>query len=75
MSWETRSERIHELISAGELGQVPPDTALARRMLADAARHLATAAGAEAAGDLSGGYQLAYDALRRRCSASPAASR
>ena len=65
MSWETGSERIRELISAGELGQVPPDTGLARRMLADAGRHLATAATAQPAGDLSGAYQLAYDALRK----------
>ena len=65
MSWETGSERIRELINAGELGQVPPDTELARRMLADARRHLATAAAAEPAGDLSGAYQLAYDALRK----------
>jgi len=65
MSWETGSERIRELISAGELGQVPPDTGLARRMLADAARHLATAAAAESTGDLPGAYQLAYDALRK----------
>ena len=65
MSWETGSGRIQELISAGELGQVPPDTGLARRMLADAGRHLATAAAAELAGDLSGAYQLAYDALRK----------
>jgi hypothetical protein len=65
MSWETGSERVRELVSAGELGQVPPDTTLSRRMLADAGRHLATAEGAEAAGDLSGGYQLAYDALRK----------
>jgi hypothetical protein len=64
MSWETGSERIRELINAGELGQVPPDTELARRILADARRHLATAA-AEPAGDLSGAYQLAYDALRK----------
>ena len=35
MSWETGSERIRELINAGELGQVPPDAELARRMLAD----------------------------------------
>jgi len=65
MSWETGSERIQELISAGELGQVPPDTRLARRMLADAARHLATAAAAQSTGDLPGAYQLAYDALRK----------
>jgi hypothetical protein len=65
MSWETGSERIGELISAGELGQVPPDVELARRMLADAGRHLATATAAESTGDLSGAYQLAYDALRK----------
>ena len=65
MSWETGSERIRELISGGELGQVPPDIELARRMLADAGRHLATAASAESTGDLSGAYQLAYDALRK----------
>jgi len=65
MSWGTGSERIRELISAGELGQVPPDAELARRMLADAGRHLATAAAAEVTGDLAGAYQLAYDALRK----------
>jgi hypothetical protein len=65
MSWETGSERIQELISTGELGQVPPDTRLARRMLADAGRHLATAAAAQSTGDLPGACQLAYDALRK----------
>jgi HEPN domain len=65
MSWETGSGRIQELINAGELCQVPPDTGLARRMLADAGRHLTTAAAAESAGDLLGAYQLAYDALRK----------
>jgi HEPN domain len=65
VSWETGSERIRELISGGELGPVPPDTGLALRMLADAGRHLATAAAAETTGDLPGAYQLAYDALRK----------
>jgi HEPN domain-containing protein len=65
MSWETGSTRIQELINAGELGQVSPDENLARRMLEDATRHLATAAGAQSAGDLPGAYQLAYDALRK----------
>lgn len=65
MSRETGSERIQELINAGELGQVPPDTGLARRMLADAGRHLATAGAADSTGDLPGAYQLAYDALRK----------
>ena len=65
MSWETGSQRIQELISGGELSQVPPDTEFARRMLTDAGRHLATAAAAESTGDLPGAYQLAYDALRK----------
>jgi hypothetical protein len=65
MSWETGSGRIQELVSAGELGQVPPDAGLARRMLSDARRHLATAVAAESTGDLPGAYQLAYDALRK----------
>ena len=65
MSWETGSERVQELIDRGELGQVPPDDELARRMLADARRHLATAAAAQSTEDLSGAYQLAYDALRK----------
>jgi len=65
MSWGTGSDRIQELLNAGKLGQVSPDGELARRMLADAARHLATAAAAESTGDLPGAYQLAYDALRK----------
>ena len=65
MSWEAGSERIRALIEAGELGQIPPDGELAQRMLADARRHLVTAAAAQGTGDLSGAYQLAYDALRK----------
>ena len=65
MSWETGNERVQELLDAGELGQVQPDSELARRMLADAARHLATAASAESTADLTGAYQLAYDSLRK----------
>lgn len=65
MSWETGSDRVRELVSTGELGEVPPDGGLARRMLEDARRHLATAATAASSGDLPGAYQLAYDALRK----------
>lgn len=65
MSWETGSERIQELLTAGELAEVPPDSGLARRMLEDAKRHLATAQTAERTEDLSGAFQLAYDALRK----------
>jgi len=65
MSWETGSARVQELIGAGELGQVSPDLELARRMLEDGQRHLATASAARSTGDPSGAYQLAYDALRK----------
>ena len=65
MSWEPGRERVRELIDAGEVDRVTPDLTIARRMLEDAGRHLATASAAKVAGDLSGAYQLAYDALRK----------
>ena len=65
MSWETGAARVQELLASGELGRVPADGELARRMLDDGKRHLATAAAAQAAGDLPGAYQIAYDALRK----------
>jgi uncharacterized protein (UPF0332 family) len=65
MTWEPGSARIRELLDAGELGQVAPDGELAQRMVADARRHLATAATAQSSEDLAGAYQLAYDALRK----------
>lgn len=65
MTWEPGRERVQELIDAGEVDRVTPDSEIARRMLQDAERHLATAAAAKRAGDLSGAYQLAYDALRK----------
>lgn len=65
MSWEPGSERVRELIGTGEVARVTPDLAIARRMLEDAAHHLVTADQAKLTGDLSGAYQLAYDALRK----------
>jgi hypothetical protein len=65
MTWEPGRERVQELIDAGEVDRVTADIEIARRMLDDAARHLATASAAKQAGDLSGAYQLAYDALRK----------
>ena len=65
MSWGPGRERVRELIVAGEVEQVTPDLAIARRMLEDAGRHLATASQAKVAGDLAGAYELAYDALRK----------
>src|SRR5262249_52323281 len=41
------------------------DPDLSRRLLDDADRHLATAAAARSSEDLSGAYQLAYDAFRK----------
>jgi hypothetical protein len=65
MSWEPGRERVRELIDAGEVERVTPDLTIARRMLEDAGRHLSTASQAKVSGDLSGAYQLAYDALRK----------
>jgi hypothetical protein len=65
MSWEPGRERVRELIEATEVDRVTADLAIARRMLEDAGRHLITASQAKVAGDLSGAYQLAYDALRK----------
>lgn len=65
MTWEPGRERVQELLDAGEVEQVTPDVKIARRMLEDAARHLATASAAKQSSDLSGAYQLAYDALRK----------
>jgi hypothetical protein len=65
MTWEPGRQRVQELIDAGEVDQVTPDLKIARCMLEDAARHLVTASAAKQAGDLSGAYQLTYDALRK----------
>jgi hypothetical protein len=58
MTWEPGRERVRQLIDDGEIEQVTPDITIARRLLDDAGRHLATASAAKAAGDMSGAYQL-----------------
>jgi hypothetical protein len=50
--------------TAGELGQVPPDSQLARRMLADARRHLVTAATAQSTEDPGPSEDDVKDAIR-----------
>ena len=65
MTWEPGRERVQQLIDDADVEQVTPDIAIARRLLEDAGRHLATASAAKAAGDMSGAYQLAYDAFRK----------
>lgn len=65
MTWRPGRDRIVELIAAGELEQVAADQGMARRLLEDARRHLDSAAAAAGIGDLTGAYQLAYDAFRK----------
>ena len=63
MTWQPGREKIADLLQAAELERVTPDRRIAERLLADASRHLATPAAASSSGDLSGAYQLAYDAF------------
>jgi HEPN domain len=65
VTWQPGRDRVAELQVAGELESVAADERLARRLLDDASSHLRTAAAGLAEGDLSGAYQLAYDALRK----------
>jgi hypothetical protein len=65
MTWQPGRDRIAELLQAVELERVTADRSIAQRLLDDASRHLATAAVALSSGDLSGAYQLAYDAFRK----------
>ncbi len=69
MTWEPGRDEIERLMESGELECVTPDARLARRLLADADKHLHTADDAIARDDLSGAYQLAYDALRKSAAA------
>jgi len=65
MTWSTGAAKIRELLENGELDVVESSVTIARQLLADAERHLASARTIGRAGDLSGAYQLAYDALRK----------
>lgn len=65
MTWSPGRDKIADLISDGELERVEPSDDTAGRLVQDATRHLVTAAVALSSGDLSGAYQLAYDALRK----------
>lgn len=71
---EPGRQKIGELLDQGELGQMPADEEVAKRRLADAALHLASAAAARDMGDHVGAYQLAYDALRKSAALRQAAA-
>lgn len=60
---------VERLIDRGSLQRVSVDDAAADRLLGDATLHLNTAESAIGAGDLSGAYQLAYDAARKSLTA------
>jgi hypothetical protein len=65
MTWEPGRDRVQQLIDDAEVERVAPDVELARWLLADAGRHITSASAAKATGDMSGAYQLAYDAFRK----------
>jgi HEPN domain-containing protein len=69
MTWEPGRDVVARLLDADELQQVPIDAAVTTRLLADSERHLRTARAASDDGDLSGAYQLAYDACRKAMTA------
>lgn len=69
MTWSPGRDRISDLLASGELESVAPDTESAVRLLTDSKRHLETARSAVGLGDLTGAYQLAYDALRKAAAA------
>lgn len=65
VTWATGAEKVRELIDQGELEEVEPSVEIARRLLADAEQHVTSARTIADTGDLTGAYQLAYDALRK----------
>lgn len=69
MTWSPGRDRIADLLASGELELVAPDVELSLRLLADSTRHLETARSAIGLEDLTGAYQLAYDALRKAAAA------
>lgn len=69
MTGPTGRDRIDRLLRSKSLERVSPDERLAHHLLDEAVRHLGTAPTVLAAGDLSGSYQLAYDALRKAATA------
>lgn len=68
MTWSRGRATIERLLADGGLDQVIASPDLAERLMEGAQRYLASA-GSIAPADPSGGYQLAYDAARKACSA------
>lgn len=68
MRWGQGREAIDGMLTRGELERVPASRAHADVLLTQARRHLASA-GAIAATDPAGAYQLLYDAARKALAA------
>ncbi|WP_433050043.1 hypothetical protein [Dactylosporangium sp. CS-033363] len=68
MRWQQGREVLTDMIARGELERVPASRAHADHLLGQARRHL-TSAGAIAAADPAGAYQLLYDAARKALAA------
>jgi hypothetical protein len=64
MKWQQGRERIDGMLARGEIERVPAGRVHAELLLRQADRHL-TSAGAIAATDATGAYQLLYDAARK----------
>jgi uncharacterized protein (UPF0332 family) len=73
VTWSPGNARIRELLTAGELEQVESSVEIAQRLVRDAEQHVASARAIASAADLTGAYQLAYDALRKSAAALLAA--
>lgn len=69
MTWGPGRDQVSTLLASGELERVATDPALATRLLVDADRHLESSRSVAELGDLTGAYQLAYDALRKAAAA------
>jgi len=67
--WATGAEQIMSMLAAGELEQVAPSPQNAARLLAEAERHLRSAA-LLAPDDPSGAYDMLYAAARKATAAA-----
>ncbi len=70
--WATGAEQIADMLAVGELEQVAPSPQNAARLLAEADRHLRSAA-LLAADDQAGAYDMLYAAARKAMAAALAA--
>jgi hypothetical protein len=64
MKWQQGRERIDGMLARGEIERIPAGRDHADLLLRQADQHLASA-GAIAASDATGAYQLLYDAARK----------